>query len=90
MTYRDKIDIMSRILEAANGGGTKIRIMYQALISYKQMKEYVNFMAEKGLLEYDSKQERQVLRTTEKGLQFLDYYNRIRDIIREDQKPSLY
>jgi predicted transcriptional regulator len=90
MSYRDKIDIMSRILEAANGGGTKIRIMYKALLSYKQMKEYANFMAEKGLLEYDSKQEGQVFRTTEKGLQFLDYYNRIRDIIRDDQQPPLH
>ena len=53
MAYRDKMEIISRVLEAANGGASKIRIMYQALLSYKQMKEYVNFLVEKGLIEYD-------------------------------------
>ncbi len=85
-TYRDKMDIISNVLEAANGGATKIRIMYQALLGHKQMKEYVNFLIEKGLLVSDShQQEVQIFRTTEKGLQFLDTYNRIRDIISEEQ-----
>ncbi len=84
MTYRDKIEIISDVLEAANGGASKIRIMYKAVLSYKQMKGYVNFLAEKGLLEYGYQEEVQIVRTTEKGLLFLDTYNRIQDIISED------
>jgi predicted transcriptional regulator len=84
MTYRDKIDIISDVLEAANGGAIKIRIMYKAVLSYKQMKEYVNFLAEKGLLEYGHQQDVQIVRTTEKGLLFLDTYSQIHDIITED------
>jgi predicted transcriptional regulator len=84
MTYRDKIEIISDVLEAANGGASKTRIMYKAVLSYKQMKEYVNFLAEKGLLEYGYQEEVQIVRTTEKGLLFLDTYNRIQDIIMED------
>jgi predicted transcriptional regulator len=84
MTYRDKIEIISDVLEAANGGAIKIRIMYKAVLSYKQMKGYVNFLAEKGLLEYGYQQDVQVVRTTERGLLFLDTYNRIHDIITED------
>ena len=84
MTYRDKIEIMRDVLEAANGGAIKIRIMYKAVLSYKQMKGYVNFLAEKGLLEYGYQQDVRIVRTTEKGLLFLDTYNRIQDIITED------
>jgi hypothetical protein len=45
---RSNIDIVSPILEAANGGASKMQIMYKALLSYKQMSEYVKFMTEKG------------------------------------------
>jgi predicted transcriptional regulator len=84
MIYRDKIEIISHVLEAANGGAIKTRIMYKAVLSYKQMKEYVNFLAEKGLLEYGYQQDVRIVRTTEKGLLFLDTYYRIQDIITED------
>ena len=84
LTYRDKIEIISNVLEAANGGASKIRIMYKALLRYKQMKGYVNFLAEKGLLEYGYQQDVQIVKTTEKGLLFLVTYNRIHDIITED------
>src|SRR3712207_8103205 len=63
MAYRDKIEIISDVLEAANGGAIKIRIMHKAMLSYKQMKEYVHFLAEKGLLEYGYQQHVQIVRT---------------------------
>ena len=66
MTYRDEMEMISNILEAANGGASKIKIMYKAVLSYKQMKEYVNFLAEKGLLEFGYQQEVQIVRTTGK------------------------
>jgi predicted transcriptional regulator len=85
MAYRDKIDIISQILEAANGGASKTRIMYKAVLNYNQMKEYVKLLTEKGLLGYDQ-QEVQTFRTTEKGLQFLDIYNRTSDMLKEEQQ----
>ena len=87
MRYRDRIDIISQILEAANGGASKSRIMYKSLLSYKQMKEYVKFLTEKGLLGYDQ-QEVQTFKTTEKGLHFLNTYNRIGDMIKEEQQQQ--
>jgi predicted transcriptional regulator len=84
MTHRDRVDIISQILEAANGGASKTRIMYKAVLSYNQMKECVKLLTEKGLLGYDQ-QEVQTFKTTEKGLRFLDIYNRISDMIKEEQ-----
>ena len=40
--YRSRIEIISQILEIANGGGaTKSKIMYKALVDYDQLKEYL-------------------------------------------------
>jgi predicted transcriptional regulator len=54
MEKRSSIDIVSRILEAANGGASKMQIMHRAVLSYKQVKEYANFLTERGLLTYDN------------------------------------
>jgi predicted transcriptional regulator len=84
--WESSIDITSDVLEVANGGASKIEIMYKALLSYNQMKVYVNFLNEKGLLVYDNQHgEAHTFRTTEKGLRFLEIYNRLDDMIKEDE-----
>ena len=52
MKYRSRTEIVSMILEAANGGATKTRIMYKAFLSYAQLKEYLSVLIENNLLEY--------------------------------------
>ena len=72
--YRNRIEIICQILEAANGGVIKkIEIMYKANLSYTQLKEYVIVLTESDLLRYDL--DKQTFKTTEKGLRFLDSYN---------------
>src|SRR5918992_400069 len=89
MGNRSTIDIASYVLEAANGGASKIEIMYKALLSYNQMKVYVNFLNEKGLLVYDNQHgEAHTFRTTEKGLRFLEIYNRLDDMIKEEDEEE--
>jgi predicted transcriptional regulator len=55
MKYRSRTDIIGQILDAANGGGgaIKTKIMYQAYLSYAQLKEYLTVLTERGLLNYD-------------------------------------
>jgi predicted transcriptional regulator len=72
--YRNRIEIICQILEAANGGVIKkIEIMYKANLSYTQLKEYVIVLTESDLFRYDL--DKQTFKTTEKGLRFLDAYN---------------
>ena len=79
MKYRSRTDIVRLILETANGGGaTKTKIMYNALISYNLMKEYLTLLAESNLLEYE--EGNMTYRTTEKGLQLLRIYNNMNEI----------
>ncbi len=90
MEKRSSIDIVSHILEAANGGASKTQIMHRALLIYRQMKEYVNFLTERGLLTYNNSQqvEGYMLKTTEKGLRFIKTYNRLDDIIKEEEEAA--
>jgi predicted transcriptional regulator len=82
MNYRSRDDIVSVILDAANGGGlTKTKIMYQAYLSHDQMKEYLSVLIENDLLGYDVYTRK--FKTTEKGLRFLDTYSQMDDMIKD-------
>ncbi|HZA70434.1 MAG TPA: winged helix-turn-helix domain-containing protein [Nitrososphaeraceae archaeon] len=79
MKYRSRTDITVLILEAANGGATKTKIMYKSFLSYAQLKEYLTMLLENELLEYE--ETRPNFRTTEKGLHLLQLYNKIDSLI---------
>ena len=70
MKYRSRTELASQILEAANGGVTKTKIMYKAFLSYAQLKEYLAVLTENGLLAYDNSNS--TYKTTPKGIKFLD------------------
>ena len=71
--YRSRTEIVAMILEAANGGATKTKIMYKAFLSYAQLREYLSVLIENNLLEY--LEGTQTYKTTEKGLNFLKMHN---------------
>jgi predicted transcriptional regulator len=66
MKNRSRTEIVSSILDAANGGATKTKIMYKAFRSYGLLNEYLSLLMENNLLEYLDRT--QIYRTTEKGL----------------------
>ena len=67
------------ILESANGGATKTKIMYKAFLSYVQLKEYLAVLEKNGLLEYE--EGAQFFRTTEKGIRALQMYNQFDEMM---------
>jgi predicted transcriptional regulator len=79
MKYRSRTEIVSMILEAANGGATKTRIMYKAFLSYSQLKEYLSLLIENNLLEY--LQGSKTYKTTEKGFILLKMHNEIGELL---------
>jgi predicted transcriptional regulator len=52
MKNRSRTEIVGNILDAANGGATKTKIMYKAFLSYNQLKECLTILIENNLLEY--------------------------------------
>lgn len=79
MKYRSRTEIVGNILEAANGGATKTKIMYKAFLSYAQLKEYLSVLIENSLIEYlDGNLQ---FKTTEKGLNFLKMHNEMGELL---------
>jgi predicted transcriptional regulator len=85
MKNRDRMDIIHRILEAANSGigATRTKIMYNAFLSHGQLKQYLTTLTDKDLLRYDFLT--QTFKTTEKGLRFIQIYNKIDN----EMKPQI-
>ena len=79
MKYRSRTEIVSMILEAANGGATKTKIMYKAFLSYAQLREYLSVLIENSLLEY--LEGTRTFKTTEKGLNYLKMNNEIGELL---------
>jgi predicted transcriptional regulator len=86
MKYRSRTEIVSMILEAANGGATKTRIMYKAFLSYAQLREYLAVLIENNLLEY--LEGIQSYKTTEKGLNLLKMHNEIGELLHTPVRES--
>ena len=70
MKYRSRTELASNILEAANGGATRTKIMYRAFLSYAQVKEYLAMLTQNGLIAHDV--EGEMYRTTSNGIKFIE------------------
>ena len=79
MKNRGRTEIVSMILEAANGGATKTKIMYKSMLSYNQLKEYLSILTENNLIEYIDGT--QTFRPTEKGFKFLKIHNELGELL---------
>jgi predicted transcriptional regulator len=64
MGSRSRTEIVRDILDSANGGATKTKIMYTAFISYIQVHEYLSILIEDNLIIYN--EGTQTYKTTEK------------------------
>ena len=52
MGNRSRTEIVENILNPANGGTSKTKIMYTAFLSYNQLNEYLSILIENNLIEY--------------------------------------
>jgi predicted transcriptional regulator len=60
--------------------------MYKVFLSHDQLKGYVKVLTESDLLHYDSVT--RTFKTTEKGLRFLNLYNKIDQLMREEEEQQ--
>ena len=79
MNYRTSTEIISMILDAAKGGATKTKIMYKAMLSYNQLKEYLSVLIKNNLMEY--RDGNKTFKTTEKGLNLLKIHNEMTELL---------
>ena len=79
MGNRSRTEIVINILDAANGGTTKTKIMYIAFLSYTQLTEYLSVLTDNNLIEYLDGTNK--FKTTEKGLNYLNIHNESRKLL---------
>lgn len=71
---RSSTDIIGLILQAAEGEPvTRSKIMYHAILNFKQVTDYAALLTDAGLLTYLKENRR--YRITEKGRRFLRLFN---------------
>ena len=79
MGNRSRTEIVGSILDIANGGTSKTKIMYISFLSYGQLKEYLSILIENNLIEYSDGDNK--FKTTEKGLNLLKMHNQIEELL---------
>ena len=79
MNYRSRTEIFAMILDAANGGATKTKIMYKVMITYNQLKNYLSIMIENNLIDYGNGT--YIFKATEKGLNLLIIHNEMAELL---------
>jgi predicted transcriptional regulator len=85
---RDKLYIVAEILEIARDGSLKTQIMYRANLSFTQLNDYLRFMLKINLLERVLENDKQIYRATGKGVDFLQRYREINELLRSEEENN--
>lgn len=82
---RDRLHIMAEILEVTLGGALKTQVMYKVNLSFAQLNEYLHLLLDLKLLELVENTERNIYKTTSKGVRYLESYRKIRDLLKKEE-----
>ncbi|MGB9675921.1 MAG: winged helix-turn-helix domain-containing protein [Candidatus Bathyarchaeales archaeon] len=85
---RDKFYIIAEILDIAKEGTLKTQIMYRANLSFTQLNDYLKFMLKIKLLDKIVENDKEKYKATEKGLNFLQRYREITELLRTDENEN--
>jgi len=84
-TRRSEMEILAFILHIAREGVNKTKILYQANLSFSQMKNYLRFLITAGFLEEESKKKKgSLFRTTNKGNLFIYHWLKMLRLLETD------
>lgn len=81
---RSSMEIMVNILEEARSGINKTRLVYRTNLNFIVVQKYIDFLSEKGLIQTDQRPNL-VYVTTERGVQFLNEFTKLTDIMGVEQ-----
>lgn len=99
MTVRSPMEVVFDILEIADRGSfgdnyyedtddvIQTEIVNKTLLDHNRLKEYLRVLTENDLLSFDSATRK--LRITQKGRRFLEIYNNMSDLVKEEQEQQI-
>ena len=81
--YRNRAEIYASLLRGAvaeeTEGVTITRLMFASMLSYRQMNIHLQVLLKDRLLEYD--EQKKVYKITMKGLQFIELYAKMAEML---------
>jgi predicted transcriptional regulator len=79
--------IIASILDAANGGSLKTRILRHSNLSFVQLEDYLLILEERGLIsrELTNEEFHTIFQTTQLGREFLRKYEGLMNIVNTDK-----
>jgi predicted transcriptional regulator len=83
--HRGRLDIIADILEASHAGTKKTYLMYRCNLSFRQLRDYLDFMLRRGFLwnnNGDGHSEPTLFKTTAKGKEFLKAYKNLKALMK--------
>jgi predicted transcriptional regulator len=78
---RDRLYIIAEILDIAKDGALKTQIMYKANLSFAQLNTYLNLLLETNLLEKTKQGRKNIYKTTQKGIEYMQSYKEVIDTL---------
>jgi predicted transcriptional regulator len=72
--------LLQRAAEDKTRGIAITRLMYLSMLSYSQMSDHLQVLLKEGLLEYDDVEK--VYKVTSQGLQFLELYAKMTEMLK--------
>jgi predicted transcriptional regulator len=85
---RDKLSIISEILEIAKEGSLKTQIMYKANLSFAQLNDYLKFMVKTSLLSKVRVNGKDIYSATGKGIDFLKRHFELMQLLQEEENKK--
>jgi len=83
-SHRGRLDIAADILNASLGEVRKTYLMYNCNLSFRQLKKYLGYLLDKGLLHSvadDKNSELSLFKITKKGRKFLEAYKGLKSLM---------
>jgi predicted transcriptional regulator len=79
---------MAEILEIAMEGVLKTQVMYKANLSFAQLNEYLRLLLDLKLLELSGDDQKNVYKTTSKGVLYLEGCKKIRALLKKGEENN--
>ena len=81
MKNRSKYGVIAAILRSAMREETRTKIMYKAMLSNDQCRNYIDSLLNFGLIMGQNNGSKMVYKVTNKGATFLDYYDQMMHLL---------
>lgn len=88
---RNRMEIVSNILDIARNGALKTHLMYKANLSYMVVSQYLNFLMKAGLIDeiFADDGPTRLYKTSAKGFKYLELYNDLQAIAGLESQKSI-